>query len=122
MGKNLIISLMKEEYENHLKKVIQESLKVFGDDGKSTISRDTKVTHKTGIEYTVSSIKPNVVEPNEVEPGSSAPEVKITLRRPEVPRPPAVANAKKAGIPVEKPSDDDYFVIDLKTFESEYDV
>lgn len=117
MGKNLIISLMKEEYENHLKKVIRESLKVFGDDGKSTISRDTKVTHKTGIEYTVRSI-----EPEAIEPGSSADEVKITLRRPEVPRPPAVANAKKAGIPVEKPSDDDYFVIDLKTFESEYDV
>lgn len=117
MGNNLIINLMKEEYESHLRKVIQEEkLKVFDDEGNSTISKDTKVTHTSGLEYTVKSI-----EPHKIDPSSPEREVKITLRKPDVPRPVASANAKKLGISGET-SEDNYFVVDLESFEKDYEV
>lgn len=117
MGNNLIIDLMKEEYESHLRKVIQEEkLKVFDAEGNSTIAKDTKVTHISNLEYTVKSI-----EPHKIEPGLPERDVKITLRKPDVPRPVASANAKRVGISNDT-SEDDYFVVDLETFESEYEV
>lgn len=117
MGNNLIINLMKEEYESHLRKVIQEEkLKVFDDEGNSTISQDTKVTHASGLEYTVKSI-----EPHKIDPSSPEMEVNITLRKPEVPRPVASTNAKRIGIS-RKTSKDNYFVVDLESFEKEYEV
>ena len=117
MGNNIIINLMKEEYESHLRKVIQEErLKVFDDQGNSTISKDTKVTHASGLEYTVKSI-----EPHKIDPSSPEREVNITLRNPDVPRPVASTNAKRLGIS-RKTSEDDYLVVDLESFEKDYEV
>jgi hypothetical protein len=77
-NKSKMVALMREEYERHLNKVLNE-LNVFDSRGELIIGSDLKVVHEpSGLEYTVVGVEGN--------PGAA----KITLRTPEQPRKTAV--------------------------------
>ena len=72
---------MKEEYELHLRKIINE-INVFDSRGEQVIGKDLKVIHEpSGLEYTVVSV--------EGRPGNA----KVTLRTPDQPRETATSPA-----------------------------
>lgn len=80
-NKSQIIKLMKEEYELHLRKIINE-INVFDSRGEQVIGKDLKVIHEpSGLEYTVVSV--------EGRPGNA----KVTLRTPDQPRETATSPA-----------------------------
>lgn len=71
---NNIVRIMKEEYDKHLKGVLNE-LKPYTSTGTIVIGPDLKVVEKrSGLEYTIAKV--------EGQPG----DMKITLRVPEEPR------------------------------------
>lgn len=77
-NKSKMVALMREEYERHLDKILNE-LNVFDSRGELIIGSDLKVVHEpSGLEYTVVGVEGN--------PGAA----KITLRTPEQPRKTAV--------------------------------
>jgi hypothetical protein len=80
-NKSKMVALMREEYERHLNKILNE-LNVFDSRGELIIGSDLKVVHEpSGLEYTVVGVEGN--------PGAA----KITLRTPEQPRKTAVDRA-----------------------------